>query len=100
MNWNKLFRQTHRWVSVAFTVAVLINFVAVVRGKYTSKMGLLAVVPLDLLLVSGLYFLCCKMARWATLRLSWRSSRAGGHSSFFCRVPQVSRLRPGSTTTV
>ena len=65
MNWNKLFRQTHRWVSVAFTVAVLINFVAVVRGKYTSKMGLLAVVPLGLLLVSGLYlFVLPYAARW------------------------------------
>ena len=65
MNWNKLFRQTHRWVSVAFTVGVLINFVAVVRGKYTSKMGLLAVVPLGLLLVSGLYlFVLPYAARW------------------------------------
>ena len=29
MNWNKWIRQTHRWLSVAFTVAVIINGIAV-----------------------------------------------------------------------
>ncbi|HYD00444.1 MAG TPA: hypothetical protein VEB22_04390 [Phycisphaerales bacterium] len=28
MSWNKLIRQTHRWVSMAFTLAVIANFVA------------------------------------------------------------------------
>jgi len=28
MNWNKRIRQTHRWLSMAFTVAVIVNIVA------------------------------------------------------------------------
>ncbi len=55
MNWNKSVRQTHRWLSIAFTVAVIVNAVAVLQGKYTSRVGLLAVVPLVFLLFTGLY---------------------------------------------
>lgn len=55
MNWNKWVRQTHRWLSIAFTVAVVVNIVAVVQGKYTNKLGLLAVLPLALMLFTGLY---------------------------------------------
>jgi len=28
MNWNKRIRQTHRWLPMAFTVAVIVNIVA------------------------------------------------------------------------
>jgi heme A synthase len=55
LNWNKWVRQTHRWLSMAFTVAVIVNSVAVVQGKYSTRVGLLAVFPLALLLVTGLY---------------------------------------------
>jgi len=55
LNWNKWVRQTHRWLSLAFTVAVIVNIVAVVQGMYNSKVGLLAVFPLALLLFTGLY---------------------------------------------
>jgi heme A synthase len=55
LNWNKWVRQIHRWLSIAFTVAVIVNIVAVVQGKYTSRVGLLAVFPLALLLLTGLY---------------------------------------------
>jgi hypothetical protein len=48
-------RQFHRWVSVFFTVAVLLNTVAVARGAYTDWLGMLALLPLLLLLVTGLY---------------------------------------------
>ena len=69
MNWNKWVRQTHRWVSIVFTVAVLINLVAVVRGRYASWLGLLAVFPLALLLFTGLYlFVLPYAAKWR----SWR----------------------------
>jgi len=27
LNWNKWFRQTHRWLCIAFTVAVIVNIV-------------------------------------------------------------------------
>ena len=45
MNWNKWVRQTHRWLSLAFTVAVIVNLVAVVTGRYARWVGLLAVAP-------------------------------------------------------
>ena len=31
MNWNNWIRQTHRWLSIAFTVTVIANFVAMTR---------------------------------------------------------------------
>ena len=65
MNWNKWIRQTHRWLSVAFTVAVIINLVAVVQGKYTARLGLLAVATLALQFVTGLYlFVLPYVAKW------------------------------------
>jgi hypothetical protein len=55
MNWNRWIRQTHRWLSIAFTVAVIINGVAVLRGRYTNSLGLLAVFVLALSFLTGLY---------------------------------------------
>jgi heme A synthase len=55
MNWNKWIRQAHRWLSVAFTVAIVINGVAVLQGKYTAKLGLLAVFTLALQFFTGMY---------------------------------------------
>jgi heme A synthase len=55
LNWSKWIRQTHRWLSIVFTVAVIINGVTVVRGKYNNRLGLSAVGILALLLFTGLY---------------------------------------------
>jgi hypothetical protein len=69
LNWNKWVRQTHRWLCIAFTVAVIINIVAVVQGKYTSRVGLLAVFPLALLLFTGLYLFVLPYAtKWSSGR--------------------------------
>ena len=32
MNWNYWVRQIHRWVSIAFTVTVIANFIALAQG--------------------------------------------------------------------
>ena len=69
MNWSTWIRQTHRWLSIAFTVGVIINTVAVARGQYAAWIGLLAGVPLALLLLSGLYLFVLPYAT------KWRSSR-------------------------
>jgi heme A synthase len=69
LNWNKWVRQAHRWLSMAFTVAVIVNTVAVVQGKYSNRVGLLAVFPLALLLVTGLYLFVLPYAT------KWRSGR-------------------------
>jgi heme A synthase len=69
LNWNKWIRQTHRWLSIAFTVAVIINGVAVARGRYTSKLGLVAVFPLALLFFTGMYlFMLPYAAKWRSVR--------------------------------
>jgi hypothetical protein len=69
LNWNKWVRQTHRWLSVAFTAAVIVNFVAVLQGKYTRGVGLLAVVPLILQMFTGLYLFVLPYAT------KWRGGR-------------------------
>nr|WP_314087245.1 hypothetical protein [uncultured Shinella sp.] len=55
MNWNILIRQAHRWISILFTLAVLVNIAAMTQGQPPIWIGLLALFPLILLLVSGLY---------------------------------------------
>ncbi len=65
MNWNKWVRQTHRWLSIAFTVAVIVNGVAVAQKKYTASLGLLAVLPLALQFFTGMYlFVLPYAAKW------------------------------------
>ena len=69
MNWNKWVRRIHRWLSIVFTVAVIINIAAVVTGRYTTWVGLLAVFPLALLLFTGLYlFVLPYAATWRGVR--------------------------------
>jgi heme A synthase len=68
-NWNKWVRQTHRWLSVVFTLAVVINIVAVLAHRYSTGVGLLAVFPLALLLFTGLYLFVLPYAG------KWRSRR-------------------------
>ena len=55
MNWNKWVRQIHRWLSMAFTLAVVVNLIALMQKEQVIWVGLLALFPLILLLVSGLY---------------------------------------------
>jgi hypothetical protein len=69
LNWNKSVRQTHRWLSIAFTAGVIVNTVAVVRGQYTVWVGLLALLPLALLLFTGLYLFVLPYAtKWGSGR--------------------------------
>lgn len=55
MKWNNLVRQGHRWVAIAFTLIVAANFVAVGFGQSIEWLYLLPLVPLALLLLSGLW---------------------------------------------
>jgi heme A synthase len=54
LNWNKWVRQTHRWLSIAFTVAVIVNIAALRQEKPAVWVGLLALLPLAFLLFTGL----------------------------------------------
>jgi hypothetical protein len=55
VNWNHWIRQTHRWVSIAFTLAVLANFAAMTQGTPPAWITYSPLLPLALLLFSGLY---------------------------------------------
>lgn len=65
MNWNKWVRLTHRWLTIAFTVAVIVNGIAVARGRYTNLLGLTAVTTLALQFMTGVYlFVLPYTAKW------------------------------------
>jgi hypothetical protein len=49
LNWNQCVRQTHRWLSIAFTVAVIVNIAALAKEEPAVWVGLLALLPLALL---------------------------------------------------
>ncbi len=69
MNWSISIRQIHRWLSIAFTVAVIVNVVAMVQEKQAVWVGLLALFPLILLLLTGLYmFVLPYAAKWRGAR--------------------------------
>jgi hypothetical protein len=55
MNWNMLIRQVHRWLSIAFTITVIANFVAMGLGEPPAWVVYSPLLPLFLLLFSGLY---------------------------------------------
>lgn len=48
-------RKTHRWLSMLFTLAVLVNVIALVRQEQAVWIGLLALFPLIVLMLTGLY---------------------------------------------
>lgn len=56
MNWNNSIRQIHRWLSIGFTAAVVVNVAAMTQQQQPALwIGLLALFPLILLLITGLY---------------------------------------------
>jgi hypothetical protein len=48
-------RQFHRWVSMAFTLTVIANFIAMSFGPPPAWITYSPLVPLALLMLSGLY---------------------------------------------
>ena len=65
MDWNMWVRQIHRWLSIIFTVAVVINIIAMMREVQAVWVGLLALLPLALLMLTGLYlFVLPYVAKW------------------------------------
>jgi heme A synthase len=55
MNWSKWIRQFHRWVSIVFAMTVIANFVAMSKGQPPEWVTYSPLLPLFLLLVTGLY---------------------------------------------
>jgi len=58
VNWNAWVRQIHRWVSIAFTVTVVANFIALAQGGGAPPPPWVTyspLPPLALLVLTGLY---------------------------------------------
>ena len=69
MTWSVTIRQVHRWLSIAFTAGVLVYIVAMGQGQPPGWLGLLPLIPLALLLVTGLYlFVLPYTSRWRHAR--------------------------------
>lgn len=66
MNGNKWIRQTHRWLSIVFTVAVI---VALAQEKPDDWVSYLPLPPLFLLWLTGLYLFVLPYVT------TWRSER-------------------------
>jgi hypothetical protein len=74
MNWNTWIRQTHRWLSIVFTVTVIANFIAMAQGDGMPPPWITysPLPPLFLLLFSGLYMFVLPYA------IKWRGTRRAG----------------------
>ena len=69
---NKLVRQIHRWVSIAFTLTVIANFVALARSGGEAPPPWVTyspLPPLAVLVFSGLYLFALPYAT------QWRRGR-------------------------
>ena len=55
MNLNKWVRQIHRWLSIAFTLTVIANFIAMGLGSSPTWLVYSPLLPLFLLMFTGLY---------------------------------------------
>ena len=55
MSWNEWIRQSHRWISMIFTLTVIANFVALSQGQPPDWVTYAPLLPLALLLLTGLY---------------------------------------------
>ena len=74
MNWNTGIRQTHRWLSILFTLTVIANFAAMTQGPPPAWVTYSPLLPLFLLMLTGLYLFALPYAtRW---RLP-RTAKAG-----------------------
>ena len=69
MNANAWIRQIHRWLATVFTVTVIANFVAMSQGPPPSWVTYSPLLPLALLMLTGLYMFVLPYST------RWRSSR-------------------------
>lgn len=70
MNWNKWVRQIHRWLAATFTVTVIVTFVALAQREPVVWVSYVPLLPLGLLLFTGLYMLVLPYA------VKWRGERS------------------------
>lgn len=65
MNLSKWIRQLHRWLSIIFTLTVIVTFIALAQPEPMVWVSYTPLAPLALLLVSGSYmFALPYVAKW------------------------------------
>ncbi|GIJ31192.1 hypothetical protein [Micromonospora sediminimaris] len=55
MSGSNWIRQTHRWLAIVFTVTVIVTFVALAQENPVEWIAYLPLLPLALLMITGLY---------------------------------------------
>lgn len=55
MHFNNWIRQIHRWLSIVFTLTVIVTFIALAQEKPLAWVSYVPLLPLALLLLTGLY---------------------------------------------
>ncbi|RYE09266.1 MAG: hypothetical protein EOP22_10125 [Hyphomicrobiales bacterium] len=55
MNWNKLIRQAHRWLSIIFTLTVVANIALISMGQNIAWVTYSPLLPLFFMLLTGLW---------------------------------------------
>jgi hypothetical protein len=55
MNGKNMLRQLHRWLSIAFTLGVIVYVSAMSAGRPPAWLGVFPLPPLILLVVTGLH---------------------------------------------
>ena len=55
MNWSSRIRQFHRWLSVAFTLTVIVTTVALAQKEPVVWVSYVPFLPLALLQLTGMY---------------------------------------------
>jgi hypothetical protein len=55
MSWSTRLRQIHRWLGIAFTVSIVATTIALLQAEPVVWMSYVPLLPLALLLLTGLY---------------------------------------------
>ena len=75
MSWNNGVRQTHRWLSIAFTLAVVGTSIALAQENPAAWVSYVPLLPLALLWLTGMYLF---VLPYFAKRRGSPASQAGG----------------------
>jgi len=62
VKWNKRLRQMHRWTAIVFTATVIATFIALAQREPVVWLSYVPLLPLALLLLTGLYLFAAPYA--------------------------------------
>ena len=69
---SKWIRQIHRWLSIFFTVTVIVTFIALAQEEPVVWVSYVPLFPLALLLLTGLYLFALPYV------IKWHGARGAG----------------------